>query len=470
MNTYLAVAHTYTSRRWMVLASVGGLLCLAAMLFAMGRASDNMQGGVMGMNSLALPLMIGGLLLAMQAKYQFVHPRARLTPGFATPHIVVLIVLLLCLVMLYPMVASWHLHYAPLGALAFSALFVALVVWQIQVMSGLLSLASLALFFSYFQPTIAAFWVADAPGLALPRIAVFLVGLVGIGAWLWRLTIMREQDGDYLVPVQSGFSQQSRMEKSEARQLISRWISRNPLQRLAVDSWHDRLATLPPQSEADRPRLLRYGMWMVPMPLMAVQMLVMIVVIALVQFLMFNSMKTGEGGIQPGPMVLGQLAILSLVTPFIGCHMLATRRTRLGQDLLLPLTREALIDGFRRQLVAMLLWTLGPAAIGAAVAAPLIAPDVITLDKVFAAVATGIAIQPLMLALSLRLALIQSGLKRMFGMVLVLYLLMGIAVVSFSTFTKAGYGWGALIVVMTLALGIWSLKWARRAWLNAEFG
>lgn len=468
--TYLQVVHTYTSRRWIVVAVAIGALWLTFMLFLLGKDVNESQNGVMGMNFIALPAMIGGLLLAMQAKYQFAHSRARLTPGYTTPHLVVLVGLLACLVVFYPLLASWHLEYAPLGVLAFTMLFTALVVWQIQNMSGLLSLASIGLYFSFFQPTFAQLWVADVPGFLIPRVAILLAGLTGIVAWLFRLTRMREEDSDYLVPVQSGFNQQSRMEKSEARQLVTRWIARSPLHRWGVDSWHDRLANTAPQSEAARPGLLRYGMWMLPWPFIAVQMLVMMVAIVAMQYLVLSGMHANDTKASVVLPVLAQFGFLCLFVPGLACHMLATRRPRLGQELLLPITREALVDGLRRQFINLVFWATAPSVLLLAIFAPIYAAEYVTLENVVAAVTTALALQPMSIGISLRLALVQSGLQRIAGMLLLLYLLVGLAVGVYFTFTLVGLVWGALFAAVVLALGLLSVRAARNAWLNAELG
>ncbi|QDU54347.1 hypothetical protein [Aeoliella mucimassa] len=470
----LAVLHTYTTRRMLMLAlAVGGIFETAMLIMMTGGSGppDKHMNGLTGMNQLGLPLMLGGFLIAVQAKFQFVHPRARLMPNYRAPHLAVLVLLLTCLGVVLPLLVSACGQHAVLGILAFSWLFLAIVIWQMQTMSGVMTIVSLALYFSFFNATAAYFWMADDAALLWPRIGLMLVGLTGIVAWFWRLTQMREQDSDYLVPVQSGFTQQSRMEKSEGRQLISRWVTRRPLMRWITDSWHDRLATISTPDEATRPRLLRYGMGMMPAPVMAVNVLLIVLAITTVQTFIVGSMNQGDSGASKITMLLAtQGAIFCAMAPMFASQAIAIRRTRLGQDLLLPLRREALVDGLLRQFVLLVLWAIVPMAAMVLATTMAFAPEQLTARNIAAALITGLAMQPLLVGLPFRFSLISSGLKRLVLMILTLYLLFGIAAGVFLSLKFVGYAMGICLAAAVVVVGLLSVRWARSVWLAAELG
>ena len=414
-NTYYQALSTYTSRLTLVLVALVGLLLLIGMLFVAEPSSGNDPGRLaVAAQFVALPVMLGVLLITQQGKYQFVHPRARLVPGFATPHLTILIGLLALLTIACPWFASTRLGYSPLGMVAFSSLFAALIAWQVQSLRSWLMLLAMAMYFSFFHPTAAQLWIGTESGWTGYRLAILAAGWLGIVLWLVRLTRMNDGDNDYLVPVQQGFGNTSRMEKSESRQLLAAWVARSPLHRWGVDMWHDRLATVTTPPESVRPRLLNYGMWALPLPVASLQFLMLAASIVCVQLIVLTGMSQGDGSrsVEFATTMWSQFGFFCLLVPLLSCHLLATRRNRLAQDLMLPLTREALVDGLRRNLIAINLWALVPAAVVVLVGIWQFVPERLTALNVASAALVGVAVQPVMLATAMRLALVRSGIAR----------------------------------------------------------
>ena len=465
----LQVVHTYTTRRLLILGvAVGFLFCC---LFLFIASSDEQVFGQMAFACLGFPMMIGGLVLASHAKYQFVHPRSQLIPGYATPHLLVLVGLVLCLTLLYPLVVAWRINGDVVGLLAFAALFVSMVLWQIQTLSSLLSLAVLAIFFSLYSPAVLLFWTADLPELLPARLGLLMLGWTGIAAWLWRLPNMSEQDSDYLIPVQSGLGNQSRVEKSEARHLVTRMIAKHHLHGWMIDRWHDQLAQVKAPAEDKRPRLLEYGMRTLPVQVMVPQMILMIVSIVTVQYYVMSGLHgDSEHNTSLVPMLVGQCGFILLLCPMMASQMLAMRRPRLAQDLMLPMTREALVDGLFWQITQSVLWALVPTLVLVVLATWALARQYFTPLNVVAFCCAATAVQPLTIVASLHMALIQSGMKRLFCLLLAMYPLAGLAVGIFFTFLNAGPIVGTIFAAAVFALGYVSFGGARHAWLKAEFG
>ncbi len=463
MTAQMAAAlQTYLTRRvaMVVIALLSAVLLL--MLWAAGMAGS--KAPLFAGNLIGLPIMGAVFFLVQQAKWQFVHPRARLMPHYAAPHLGVNAALLAISVGLYPIVASQMTGLPAFGIAAFSALFAALLAWGMQAIRQVWMLAAMAVFFSLMIPRFSGFWLGADASLAPLRLAALAAGWGGLAMWLYRLTEMTEEDEDYLIPVQSQFGQSSRMEKSEARRLAARMVSRAKLQSWFADSWLKQLAHFSARTDADRQWLLRFGMAPSPPVVRAVFFMVMMGSIVAVQAAMLGSMKNTH------QMIVVQLMIFSMVGPMFLTQFLAQRLGRLGQELLLPLSRESLVAGLLRSVTVEIVWILAAASLMIVVAAVVLTPEMLTPAKVTAALLAILSVQPLLVGASFGMGLMKSGMKRIVVCLLYLYATMGVAagVVALGLYVSLIYA--ALLSLGVALLGWWSIRTARRKWLKAELG
>jgi hypothetical protein len=468
-DSLLQVIYTYTTRRWMMWGMFGGVVLLALFLFGASQSRDPAQAVFVG-QLLALPLLVSTIMLAIHAKWQFVHSRARLMPSYAPPHLAVLAMWLGVLLIGYPIVVSQVLQVPTLGLLAFSAVLGATVAWQIQSMRGVVNLLLLLLFMSFYVPSLAEVWLDDGSDYVPFRIAAVVGGVVGIGLWLLRLTRMREEDDDYFLPVQPNGTNASRIEQSESRRWTARMLSRNKLGSWITDRWHDRLASFPPHSEPTRWRLLRYGTMSIPAPVLAFNFLAMACVITGFQYVVFTSMvKDSDSNAMP-IMILAQLGGFSvLVIPLVG-QFLSIRRPRFAQDLMLPMTREAYVDGLFRSMVETGLWGMLPLLLVVVGAMAKLAPQYFTWVYLVAGLVTIVSLVPLAAAVSFRLVLVSSAMTRTMVLIGMMYPLVGLAIGIFAVTVYVNVALGVVLGALLVGMGYAACRWAREVWLAAELG
>ncbi len=468
-----AVLNTYFTRRWMMLGLALGALFVTVGLIGVSFTTRQTLEPMMVMQLVALPTMLVLTFLVQHAKWQFVHSRARLMPNYAEAHLLVLFTLLMLAVVVYPLVASRLLNISSLGIMAFVMLLGGTVAWAIHTMRPLFVLAYMALFCSFLLPSIVPLWLADEPRYSLPRWGLLALGTLAVGLWLRRLPRMTEEAEDYVIPVQGNMGA-SRMEKSEARRVMVLTLSRARLHMWLADRWHDRLAALSPHDEASRPQLLRYGFAPVSAPVRALFFIFLAIMVGLTQSVIVSGLNSsdaerGLNAARSGAMI-ATMAMLAFMAPVLMSQLTATRMPRLAQELLLPMSRRALVSGLVRTVggeMAMLAVLGGVLMLAGAM---LLTPDLVTVTNTTAMLMALVSVQPLMFAISFAASLIRSAIARLLLMVGLLYVVLGCAAGVFAL----GYYislTGAGIVALGLFLGGMGLiRVARSMWMRAELG
>ena len=151
-------------------------------------------------------------LLNTQAKWQFSAPCVPLT-GLRRPHLAVLALILIAFVVVLPLVASL-LGGNLLVVMASQVTLAAPFLWASHANWPFANMAAIALFFSLYNNSVAAFWLnPDSAARWLPiHLALLAVGWTAVVAWLWRLTRLREDLADYGLPLDSliGFAMRTR--------------------------------------------------------------------------------------------------------------------------------------------------------------------------------------------------------------------------------------------------------------------
>lgn len=465
------VAGTYTTRRWITAAIAFGLAIWALMLYAVSFADANAKAEQLLFNFIGLPTMFGAIGIVLHAKWQFVHPRSRLMPCFHRAHLVVIVALMAVVFVAMPTIAAVATQTPILGILACIFLAAALMTWAIHSARFELNLASMAVLFSMMFDSVNGIWFDRGEEFLVFRLAALAAGTSGLVAWLMRLVRMTEEGDDYNIPVQSQFGQSSRMEKSEARRFMVRMVSRSRITSWLTDWWHDKIARLKIMDEADRKRLFRYGLAAVPAPAMALFLVGMLLAIVWMQVVMTAKLGSrGRGGFDPWMMAAIQTSIFSLVVPAMVLQKVAMRLPRLSQELMFPLTRKSLVDGLFAAMRRETLWTTTLfCGIGLAVAM-VSTSDVITPKNEAVVIATLIAIQPITLGGCFALALIKSGFGRIVAMLGAIYSIIPLAMAMASVGIFYSLYLSLAIDAAVFAFGLLTIRWAKRRWMQAEFG
>ena len=168
-----------------------------------------------------------------------------------------------------------------------------------------------------------------------------LTGVALILAWIWRVTHLREEMDDYQNNYMAILARRTGSEAVEQRRLVATQFGRNRFGSWVGDRWHDSLGGYHGGSQSRLVRLLRYGLAANPVE---VQGLFFIAVILAFGVFLTQFSYLGKAGANFGAMFFFlQFAIL-LPGQMAG-EALAQRRPRLAFEMLLPLSREQLVDG-----------------------------------------------------------------------------------------------------------------------------
>jgi hypothetical protein len=347
------VALTYITRRslWLMLAF--GVVCcgpsVALSFIPEHSAGDHAPWAIF---SVGFATGIVAWILLTQAKWQFCDQRSRLLPGFAVPHLAVIAAIAILGMGLYPWAVAAAGGISPLGFAACAIGIGSCYIWSAHNSNTIFIALTLAQYFSLILPQGFEFWKAER--FALIHAAIFTAGWVAFASWLWRLRTMREEDADYLIPIQAQQGSATRMERSQSARTIARMMVRSAWQRLLADWWHDRLIRVHADNTAARKRLLRYGFAPTPIwinaLLMSVTFFVILYFIAQLGFSRNPHPNIGS--------LMATLNIMILMPAMLPGVMLVMRRARMPQELLLPLRRREYLGGLfaAAALNAAVLW------------------------------------------------------------------------------------------------------------------
>lgn len=455
--------NAYLCQRWSrtILLAVGG-----AYLVAMGIALSLAAADVHPLSLTCLvgfPVMVAAFWVTSTVKWQFVHPRAQLVPGFAGPHLATAAAWLAVAFIAYPLSLGLVFTTSTPALLAYALAVGASQTWALHANRGMLTLLSLALFIAPFFPQSAFFFDGHAPHVWALQWGLIAASLLALAAWLWRLPRLTEASDDYFIPAHAQSGKASRMEKSEARRNLARHLSRSGWLAWVTDHWHDRLPRHQASSTAQRQRLLRYGFGAAPIGVLCLGMLLFLLL-----FTGFNATISGSTNV----VALGLPGVMAL---FIGAgavsSRLAMRRPRMQTELLLPLSRADWVAGLFRTCARDNV-ALTVVAGGTLLAASLLvqAPAAITVGQALTFAAAVLAALVAAFATSMQVGLITSGLKRTLALMLSLYAVFLAGGCSVGLSFWVGPLFGLPLAVVLLAVGLLLLRRAHRNWLNAELG
>ncbi len=468
MNRQLtAVLLTYATRRAMQLILGGGGIIYALAIFVLAMVTDSRTALPERVDAaffiLAFPAGFIAYLLATQAKWQFVDPRARLLPRFATPHLAVILGVALVGLLFMPGLAAIASRLSLLGYLAFNIAFAASFIWSIHG-SGLATIVFMIMMFTLWSDQVRSLWILPScVAQYFPlHLIVFVAGWAAFAAWLLRLSRLNEESDDYNIPVQAQYGSATRMERSQASRNILRHKFANGLWKGGPsDWWHDRLRNYRTRSFRERQRLFRYGFAAIPAELNALWFATVMLVI-----LVINSRTAASEATRA--LTFGALAPMVFLPAMFPGLSLAMRRARLTQELLLPLSRTQFINGVflelaRQTLVAII--AMLAFAIIALVALPADFPET---SRLLAGLVLLAAVQPYFFGVATYSARWQSAMARLviaMAAMMPVFMACSFALIMLQ---RTGPLPTLLIAAAVFPVGVLVAAKSRQAWLNAE--
>lgn len=455
----------FTHRVWWWL---GGLACLASIpwlmvLFSSGHSHrpNDFNGAYL---IIGIPQFTLLMFLVGQAKTQFAHSRARLVPGFMPAHLLALGAILVATYWLFPLLLTRSLGVSLLGLMAFSLAMGAPALWGAQLNRFSLSFVSLAVSYTIFAEWGQRFWIVDAPIYRNVHLAIVLMGIVAVSAWLWRLSHLTEEDEDYLNVMHPMLARRTGSEAVEQRRVVATMVRRNWLMSHVSDWWYGRIKGYYGGSPSDLARLLRYGSSAVPAEVNGLFFVLMAVCMVIVfkQFDFFPQNAATFGS----AFFLIQFGVLMPAT--IAGEQMAQRRPRIANELLLPLSRTQLIDGLFAVSIrtSAMLWLMMHVTLGLALA---ITDQPVTLRKAVVFVILSATTMLAAMGMSLRFSVWPSQGKRLCVMIISLLALLPPLFACAATQDPAYDLVFIALAAVLAAVGLWGLKSARWAWLELEF-
>jgi hypothetical protein len=188
-------------------------------------------------------------LLSMQLKTQFASPRTQALPGFTAPHLTVAGLLVLA-VLGPPALICWlRVGLSPVGPSSLALLIVALFAWQCWLMSNVLTLPLLTLWFGLmfgaqtdFVGGILGRWFLT-PETTTVALLVFAVGAVALIALAVRVATVHEESPEYglSIPADGFRTLTSRSASRDFDKMAGRMIARSKFAPWALDRWFEAL-------------------------------------------------------------------------------------------------------------------------------------------------------------------------------------------------------------------------------------
>jgi hypothetical protein len=460
-----AVLMTYTTRRslWLVFSLALLFIGLPTIGMVSAKHGDDAR------NTQAALYLLGfagggvAYLLLSQAKWQFADPRARVLPGFVRPHLAVTAGIAAIGLILWPLLVAFLGGFNPLGCLACVLAIAIPYLWGTHWSRMAPSIPAFLTFLSLMTEAGRHFWLAsDARDQFFVIHGCIVIAAVAVFAiWLVRLAALREEMDDYNIPVHVQSGSATRMERSQTNRNLARHFLKNSLSRSSTDFWHDRLEGRHERSVAGRQRLLRYGFSALPLEVQGLLMTVLMGSTMIVCAYLLRGDSTG-GGWSVMPLVLfGTWPALNV------SQMLAMRRARMSQELMLPLTRVQYIDGLVSvaATATAIMWLLLHVILGVVVAFSYSQLPAAPMTVLF--VATSLCVQPYLFGVNAYTARFQSGTARIVVAMIALFPAM-LAAGGVVGLAQINYVGAVAVAILFALVGAWVCQGVRKLWREEE--
>lgn len=399
-------------------------------------------------------ILVGALAsLISHVKEQFAHPRSKLMPNFMASHVGILGILLLVLLVIIPAIVSCLSGLPLLGTVSFAALFGAVNLWVQQTKHPRVQLFAMPLYLLLFFSVMLSmadvnsvwiyfginFWIESNPDFTFVHSIILITSWIGISLWLRQLT--------------------------QAAEETTRVPSNQGIQGLFSDRWLEKIARQTITTNLDRQRTLRYGMTPTPPLVRNVFGPILAIGMALsVAFLIGDK----DSDYRKLAIIVGMgYCIFGSV---ISSGILLQKRTRLSQELMLPMTRRSLIDGILRAIVNEATLSACSTCVVTFVATYLLMPEYITPVRVAAAGLAILSIQPFLVGSSFSVVLITSQVLQLFAMTFTICVAVAAAVFLTKLSIQFGLVYGAILSLCIAGFGVGMIQVARNEWMRIEFG
>lgn len=465
-----AVHQTYVTRRVPMKVFIIGGVAVALAFFAIGHMMQ--PRGLQGLLPIsltmflafwhAIPLLATIGFLAFHAKYQFAHPRSRLTPQFAGAHLGYLAGWLLLVLTAYPVMVSLAFHVSMIGMVSYCVLLGTAVVWTVQSNRSMPGFAIIAFPLTMMVPRLRDFWLFPHPDQTLLHAAIIGASWLALAIWLRRLSRMTEEGSDYATFVPSPFDKAN----TEARRGTAKRLYGENFRSQLIDWWHDRLATRPATDQASRQRLFRYGFTAIPLSIQAGTMVVIMLGVASLMMLSVPA-STQQTAF---PRMAFQFYIFAIIGPEMVGKLTFARRDKLSQELLMPLSRAAFVDGMFKAIAVEASWVWGAVITSALLIASVSMSEQLTLYNVTLVLMSFTCIQPLLLGSTFEGTLAKSGMMRSLVSMPVLFAAAFLAGIVIALGHFVSFALAVAAAAAVVGLGLRAIRHARKRWMQAEMG
>lgn len=410
------------------------------------------------------------LRIATMAKWQFAHPRARLTPGYKAAHLGFMFGMLVIGVAVAPLFMAWVAGFDSLAVVSGAAIVACCVIWPVYWNSLLLLLFAIYLF-----PVIVILNLLMEPWSGFGELdRLFQHGLVQAGAltagwsglllWLWRVSDLHEEAPEYQ-PQKSSFMKWSFWRGKHMRPpYIDYRMTRVPFIAQFTDHWLDRSEKQLASSRGSIVSLLRYGFGSSSTGL---GMVVLAVFLAGVSFFMLKI-------ITPDSMSVIFLEAFMLIAfpswlpAIMASDKMLAMLPQMNSNLVRPPSRVQLIDGLLKALASdgMIMWLL----LHAALLVFLLNLPVPYEPRVIAAfLVNSLAIQPALFAVGLKFCTDSRPFLSHLAILVVYWASQAVLNIGWFWHRSWGDGFFVLAEIAMALLGL-ALVWGlRRQWLNTDF-
>lgn len=459
------VAIIYTSQR--LLLWFGGLfsvffvpLLIAAALDGKGATNQSPAMAFL----VGMPLMWSLIFLVGQAKSQFAHARARVMPGFLPAHLTVLVAILFLLFVGIPGIVAAASGASLLSLVAVAMAIGAPALWGGHLNRAIPTFVSLGAFYTLLSGWGQRFWITEAAIYRPVHAGIAVIGTALVAAWLWRLCHITEEMDDYQNVFQAMMARRTNREAIEQRRIVAMQMRRTWLMGYISDWWADRVGGYYGGGRNGLERLVRYGFNAVPIEVQGFIFAAMALGMTLL-FMQFNFFREGPASFgavffaaQFGILMPGQLA----------GEFMAQRRPRMANELLLPASRTQLVDALMSVSVqnAAKLWLIMHVTLALALA---IAERPVGMRMAVVFVLLSAAVTCAAVGVGLRLSVWTSMAKRMLVSLLAWLVLIPALVVWVTAGARLSAWPFVVVAAVFVAVGVWGILAARRAWLDLEF-
>lgn len=410
------------------------------------------------------------LQIATTAKWQFTHPRARMTPGYKAAHLSFMFGMLVIGVIALPLFMAWVADFDSLATVSLAAVLACCVIWPVYwnslfLLLVLLNLLPATFFLNILLEPWSIFGELDRLfQYGLVQAGALIAGWSGLLLWLWRVSELHEESPEYQ-PQKASFRKWSFQRGQQTPPpYIDYRKSRVPLLAQFMDHWLDRSEKQLASSRGSIVSLLRYGFGSSSTGL---SMVVLAVLLAGMWHFMLKITNHDSAS--------GNFLNFFFLTSFqswlptlMASGKMFAMLPQMNANLVRPPSRGQLIDGLLKALASdcIVMWLLLHAAL---LLVMLFFPGPYEPQVIVAFMVNSLAIQPALFAVGLRFCTGYSQVLAALAIYAVYWASQAVFYIAWVWHGPWGFGFFVLAELAMALLGLAMVWGLRRRWLNMEF-